>query len=426
MRTRPIYREGKLLAETPTGMLLTKTLSSTGEHDLWGGAAATAPSTLGDVLELVSSSAQDDAVTVDTHTIVYTPNTDATLEIEIEGVAYAATSLNGLTDLLAAIDDGSRETWVVEIASTPDQGDFATISVGSTAYTLEMDTPPITDTPDGLCAAFEAAMAADPTYDVIAVGGGSGQLGLVAKLPNVNTANVTVSFDTGSATPTKLVTHGPACTIMTGAIVGGNLVLTAVTPGVPYTVTAETADLAATHTIVGGAGTGVRSVLVTYIDTDGYQKQEVVVLNGTTPVETVGEASKFLHLQAYALGSGGAAAGNITCGVNGETAVATLAAGSSEIHRLMWAVPNQPGCKWTAVMVRGSNTSSTAATLRLRVTGGAGSRIAYATGVPANSSVTASLLDTPIEVGPGESITATLEGNGATVICELLGYGEGV
>jgi hypothetical protein len=77
-------------------------------------------------------------------------------------------------------------------------------------------------------------------------------------------------------------------------------------------------------------------------------------------------------------------------------------------------------------MVRGSNTSGTAATLRLRVSGGTGTRLVYATGVPANSSVTASLLDNPIEVGPGESIKATLEGNGATVICELLGYAEGV
>jgi hypothetical protein len=253
-----------------------------------------------------------------------------------------------------------------------------------------------------------------------------GLLAIVAKVPNTNTADIAVSFDTGAATATKVVTHGPACTLFTGAIVGSDLVLTAATPGVAYSVSAESANITATNTLAGAAGTGIHSVLVTYIDTDGYQKQEVVVLDGTTAVETVGEASKLLHLQAFALGSGGAAAGDITCGVNGETAVATLAAGDTEIHRLMWAVPDQPGCKWTAVMVRGSNTSGTAATLRLRVTGGAGSRIAYATGVPANSSVTASLLDTPIEVGPGESITATLEGNSATVFCELLGYSEGV
>lgn len=425
MRTRPIYREGKLLAETPTGMLLTKTLGSTGEHDLWGGAAATAPSTLGDVLELASSSVQDSPAVAEVWTIEDAFAPANVFELEIEGVLYAAGALSGLTDLLDALDDGSKETWLVEITTTPDQGDFATVSVGATDYVLEMDTPPITDTPDGLAAAFATEMAADPIYDVTAVGSG-GLLAIVAKVPNTNTADIAVSFDSGAATATKVVTHGPACTLFTGAIVGSDLVLTAATPGVAYSVSAESANITATNTLAGGAGTGVQSVLVTYIDTDGYQKQEVVVLDGTTAVETVGEASKLLHLQAYALGSGGAAAGNITCGVNGETAVATLAAGSSEIHRLMWAVPNQPGCKWTAVMVRGSNTSGTAATLRLRVTGGAGSRIAYATGVPANSSVTASLLDTPIEVGPGESITATLEGNGATVICELVGYSEGV
>jgi hypothetical protein len=77
-------------------------------------------------------------------------------------------------------------------------------------------------------------------------------------------------------------------------------------------------------------------------------------------------------------------------------------------------------------MVRGSNTSGTAATLRLRVSGGTGTRLVYATGVPANTGLTEWMLDNPIEVGPGESIKATLEGNGATVICELLGYSEGV
>jgi hypothetical protein len=421
MRTRPIYREGKLLAETPTGMLLTKTLSSTGEHDLWGGAAATAPSTLGDVLELVSSSAQDDAAVTDTWTATFGGGSDLYLGVDVAGVSHAGLSAIGLA---AAINNGTKESWGIFVIQLPTAGEGIDITIGTATYQWLRDTEA---TIDEAATAIAAILAADPLYDCAARGGGSGAIACTAKLPNSATADIVVDLtDDGDIVSDLIFPAGEPSATHSAVESGGDVVITADTAGVAMTVAAETDLVTMAHTLTGGAGTGAQSVLVTYIDTDGYYQQEVVALNGTTAVETVGEASKLLHLQAFALGSGGAAAGNITCGVDGETAVATLAAGDTEIHRLMWAVPNQPGCKWAAVYLRGSNTSSTAATLRLRVSGGTGTRLVYATGVPANSSVTASLLDTPIEVGPGESIKATLEGNGATVICELLGYSEGV
>ena len=421
MRTRPIYRDGKLLAQTPTGMLLTKTLSSTGEHDLWGGAAASAPSTLGDVLELVSSSAQDDPAIVDTWTATDTGGSDVHFGLIVGGVTHRAMSLAGLA---AAIESGTKETWVITVSVLPTAGEGVDITIGAVPYQWLRTTEA---TVDQAATAIAAVINANALYDVAAIGGGSGAVALTAKTPAIEVGDVTATVtDDGTIGAAELFGHGPASTTHSAVESGGTVTITRDLAGVSSVVTADTDNITPVHALTGAAGTGVQSVLVTYINTDGYQKQEVVALNGTTAVETVGEASKFLHLQAFALGSGGAAAGNITCGVNGETAVATLAAGDTEIHRLMWAVPDQPGCKWTAVYLRGSNTSGTAATLRLRVSGGTGTRLVYATGVPANSSVTASLLDTPIEVGPGESVKATLEGNGATVICELLGYSEGV
>jgi hypothetical protein len=421
MRTRPIYRDGKLLAQTPTGMLLTKTLSSTGEHDLWGGAAATAPSTLGDVLELVSSSAQDDPAIVDTWTATDTGGLDLYLGVIAGGVTHRGA---GPAELAAAINDGTRETWVIQVSVLPTAGEGVDIEIGAASYQWLRTTEA---TADQAATAIATVLAADPLYTCTAVGGGSGAVACIAKVAGVEVADVECNVtDDGDIVATELFGHGPASTTHSAAESGGTVTITRDLAGVSSTVTADTDNITLVHTLTGAAGTGAQSVLVTYINTDGYQKQEVVAMNGTTAVETVGEASKFLHLQAYALGTGGAAAGNITCGVNGETAVATLAAGDTEIHRLMWAVPDQPGCKWTAVMVRGSNTSGTAATLRLRVSGGTGTRLVYATGVPANTGLTEWMLDNPIEVGPGESIKATLEGNGATVICELLGYSEGV
>ena len=421
MRTRPIYRDGKLLASTPTGMLLTKTLSSTGEHDLWGGAAASAPSTLGDVLELVSSSAQDDPAIVDTWTATDTGGSDPYFGLVVGGVTHRARSLAGLA---AAIESGTKETWAIQVTTLPTAGEGVDMLIGAVAYQWLRTTEATTDE---AATAIAAVINANALYDVAAIGGGSGAVVLTAKTPAIEVGDVSATVtDDGTIGAAELFGHGPASTTHSAVESGGTVTITRDLAGVSSVVTADTDNITPVHALTGAAGTGAQSVLVTYIDTDGYQKQEVVVLNGTTAVETVGEASKFLHLQAFALGSGGAAAGNITCGVNGETAVATLAAGDTEIHRLMWAVPDQPGCKWTAVMVRGSNTSGTAATLRLRVTGGTGTRLVYATGVPANTGLTEWLLDNPIEVGPGESIKATLEGNGATVICELLGYSEGV
>lgn len=90
------------------------------------------------------------------------------------------------------------------------------------------------------------------------------------------------------------------------------------------------------------AGTGIRSVLITYLDADYDVHQETVTLNGTTPVNTV--ATNILRVngvRAVSVGSGGMAAGNISLqAVGGATTYSIIPAGRNLARQAIYTVPD--------------------------------------------------------------------------------------
>lgn len=78
--------------------------------------------------------------------------------------------------------------------------------------------------------------------------------------------------------------------------------------------------IASTSAADSAAGTGIRSLEIHYLDNTLEERYETVVLNGTTPVNTVATNIRFvqcMHISTY--GSGKAAAGNITLSSGGTT-----------------------------------------------------------------------------------------------------------
>lgn len=69
------------------------------------------------------------------------------------------------------------------------------------------------------------------------------------------------------------------------------------------------------------AGTGVRQVLIHYIDGAGDAQTETVTMNGTTKVNTVATDIRHVnYFHAVSVGTGGVAAGNITIELQGSPA----------------------------------------------------------------------------------------------------------
>lgn len=70
----------------------------------------------------------------------------------------------------------------------------------------------------------------------------------------------------------------------------------------------------------GVAGTGVQAIEILYLDNNYFQLQTTVVLNGTTPVLTTPtNILRILKVFSVAVGSAGAAVGNITITGGGNT-----------------------------------------------------------------------------------------------------------
>lgn len=89
------------------------------------------------------------------------------------------------------------------------------------------------------------------------------------------------------------------------------------------------------------ASTGIRSVDVHYLDSSYVTQNEVVVLNGVTPVTTV--ATNILRIQqihAQTVGTGGVAAGNIDIRHLADTPIyARIATGRNVSTGAIWTVP---------------------------------------------------------------------------------------
>jgi hypothetical protein len=87
------------------------------------------------------------------------------------------------------------------------------------------------------------------------------------------------------------------------------------------------------------AGTGIRSIVLNYLDADLMPHSETITLNGTTPVLTTATNIRWvgeIHLHTY--GSGKAFAGNLTV-TNGGTRYKFISAGSRTTRSSAYRVP---------------------------------------------------------------------------------------
>lgn len=90
------------------------------------------------------------------------------------------------------------------------------------------------------------------------------------------------------------------------------------------------------------AGTGVRSVNVVYINNAGNLIETSVVMNGTTlSTSVLTGVQQVLWMEAFEVGSGGVAAGNIRLRINGGSVeVEQITAGSNKSRSAIFQVPN--------------------------------------------------------------------------------------
>lgn len=88
--------------------------------------------------------------------------------------------------------------------------------------------------------------------------------------------------------------------------------------------TGQTLYIVSTSTSDSAAGTGARTVSISYLDTSGNRQVHIATMNGTTPV-SIGTGYSFVQWAEVAtVGSGGFAAGNISItSTNGSATVAT-------------------------------------------------------------------------------------------------------
>lgn len=104
---------------------------------------------------------------------------------------------------------------------------------------------------------------------------------------------------------------------------------------------AETLDVVSTSTNDTSAGTGARSVLITGIDENRDIQQEVVQLNGTTPVTTSLTWYGINRCALYLVGSGGGNEGTISIVGNTSTDnYAAVPAGEGTTQQCIFHVPS--------------------------------------------------------------------------------------
>ena len=119
------------------------------------------------------------------------------------------------------------------------------------------------------------------------------------------------------------------------------------------------------------AGTGVQTVRIHYLDNTYAEQTEDIILNGTTPVNTV--ATNILRINAFhaiAAGSGGKASGNISIqSVGGGTTYGQITPGRNNAQQAIYTVPAGKTfyiVKWGVSI--GNSSGSNFATFRLEAT----------------------------------------------------------
>lgn len=332
---RILYRHGQPISAEVLSLLATRTASGGVQNMLWAGAGTSRPSPTGPTTVYLVSTSTDDSASI--------PATPAVPESD-------AVTLSGTPVLAAA---ATVDEYGVAIAGdAPVAGDVFTVTVDATDYASE---PYI----DGqTIASIYADLMAKIAVDTFYVPSAGDPMLLAAVSPGVFAHMVTVS--TTSATATITATHNVAGAAAIAASVasitdgthtyaatyaGGGLtalaaalaaavdghdgysataalhVATITGPdGFTFTdlsahgVTAAFVPTAGSALVPGTDFSGARTVLLTYLNGAGLTAQEVIPLNGVTPVSSV--ATDITAVQSLALvsvGSGGGAAGDITC-----------------------------------------------------------------------------------------------------------------
>jgi len=108
------------------------------------------------------------------------------------------------------------------------------------------------------------------------------------------------------------------------------------------TLSNSTLDIISSNANDTAAGIGVRSVKVTYLNTSNNMvESSVIALNGTTLVTSVLTGVNFVYwMEAYEVGSGGVAAGNIRLRINGGTVeVEQITAGGNKSRTGAFKIP---------------------------------------------------------------------------------------
>lgn len=91
---------------------------------------------------------------------------------------------------------------------------------------------------------------------------------------------------------------------------------------------------------IGDPGTGIATVLLSYLDADGIRKSESIALNGTTNVLTVAEDIKaILGMTALSVGSNGSAVGNVKATDGSSKVYAEIVTGRNENSQAVYMVP---------------------------------------------------------------------------------------
>lgn len=115
------------------------------------------------------------------------------------------------------------------------------------------------------------------------------------------------------------------------------------------------------------AGTGIQQVEIHYLDADGNEQTEIVVMDGLTPVNTAATDIRFVQcFHAYHTGSNNAAVGNISLrSTDGATVYSYILAGSTRCSSAARMVPKGKNMFITGAVGASSSGASKRAILRI-------------------------------------------------------------
>lgn len=191
-------------------------------------------------------------------------------------------------------------------------------------------------------------------------------------------------------------------------------------------------SLVSTSAADASAGTGVRAVVVEYLNGDLDYSFELVVLNGTTPVTTVATDVRWVQaVHAATVGSGTVAAGDITIS-NGGATYLKMMTGERTTHNSFTRVPRQRRLFITE-MYAGSSSGTSAAKVLVegvstQINGLDQSETGLyykVAGIALQDDSTTLSLTAPLPVGPGQifGFVATTD-KAATITAGYLGWIE--